>query len=230
MRKIKFFPDPIIEYDFKNVYRPSDDTYLVVDYFKYHLNSDFFDGIPLESIRNILDMGTGTGYIALSLQIMKTAIPKFNPNIYASDILEESIKLSKHNEKLNNFENQIHFIHSDLFDSFPKPLKHCFNIIIFNPPYLPSIKLEKKEFDSSIDYSWDGGSEGFEVFLNFLDQAKEFLKLNSKSYLYYLCSSRTNLKKLYHLIKNKGYKNKILEKRHVFMEDIFLNKLEFVSS
>ena len=102
MIKIKVFPDPIIDYDFENIYRPSDDTYLIVDYFKHHLDNDFFDGIPLDKIRYILDMGTGTGYIALSLQIMKSIIPKFNPKVFASDILEEAIILSKHNEGLNN--------------------------------------------------------------------------------------------------------------------------------
>ena len=34
MINIKIFPDPIIDYDFENVYRPADDTYLVIDYFK----------------------------------------------------------------------------------------------------------------------------------------------------------------------------------------------------
>ena len=52
MRNIKFFPDPIIEYDFENVYRPSDDTYLVVDYLKFHVDNDYFDGMPFEKVNN----------------------------------------------------------------------------------------------------------------------------------------------------------------------------------
>lgn len=230
MSRINFFPDPIIEYNFENVYRPSDDTYLVVDYLKYHLDYDYFDGIPLEKIDNVLDMGTGTGYIALSLSIMKQTIPKFRTKIYASDISKEAIILSKSNEKLNNFHGKIQFIHSDLFQSFPNHLKHEFNIIIFNPPYLPSIKSRKHKNDKkSIDYSWDGGEQGFEVFLRFLDQAAEFLSTDATSCIYYVCSSRTNLKKLYSLIESKGYQNKILEKRHVFLEDIYLNKLHVIS-
>ena len=227
MSKIKIFPDPIIDYDFENVYRPADDTYLIVDYFKFHLDSEFFDGIPLETIRNILDMGTGTGYIALSLQIMKATIPKFNPNIYASDILEEAINLSKHNEKLNNFKSKITFINSDLFNSFPITLKNSFDVIIFNPPYLPSLNMMQKDVNKkNIDYSWNGGELGFESFLRFLSEAKLYLNFNSNSRIYYVCSSKINLNLLNDLISQKGYERTYLNKIHIFLEDIYLYRLE----
>ncbi len=227
MIKIKIFPDPIIDYDFENVYRPADDTYLVVDYFKYYLDNDFFDGVPLENIRNVLDMGTGTGYIALSLQIMKAIILKFNPKVYASDILEEAIVLSKHNERLNNCETDIEFIKSDLFKSFPTTLKHLFDVIIFNPPYLPSSNIiQKNKIKKKIDYSWDGGELGFETFLRFLDEAKIFLNLNSNSRIYYVSSSRIDLNLLNELISKKGYERTYLNKIHIFLEDIYLNRLE----
>ena len=172
-------------------------------------------------------MGTGVGYIALSFQIIKNIIPKFKPKIYASDILEEAIKISKHNEKLNNFENEIEFIISDLFKSFPVNLKQSFDVIIFNPPYLPSFNFKSESINSSKeDLSWDGGHYGYEIFVNFLDQAKDYLSLKKNSRIYYICSSRTDLKKLYTKIKSKGFKNKILEKRHIFLEDIFINRLE----
>jgi release factor glutamine methyltransferase len=172
-------------------------------------------------------MGTGTGYIALSLQIMKTIIPKFNPKIFASDILEEAILLSKDNERLNNFEEEIEFIHSDLFNSFPNTLKHSFDVIIFNPPYLPSSNtIYKDNSKKKIDYSWDGGELGIEIFLQFLDEAKNFLKLNSNSRIYYVSSSRVNLELLHELISEKGYKRVYLNKIHIFLEDIYLDRLE----
>lgn len=216
-----------MDYDFENVYSPSDDTYLVVDYFKYHIDFEFFDGIPLENIKKILDMGTGVGYIAIALQIIKQKIPKFKPQIYASDILSEAIKLAKKNERINNFHNEIHFINSDLFKSFPNQLKNEFDVIIFNPPYLPSFEFKRTtDKITKKDLSWDGGFNGFEIFLRFLKNSKDYIKLITSSRIYYVISSRTDLKKIYSLIKNNGFKNTILEKRHIFMEDIFLNRLE----
>ena len=225
MIKIKTLPDPIINYDLENVYTPSEDTYLIIDYFKRNIDYDYFDGMNIREVKKILDLGTGTGILAVIFQLIKKINPNFNPEIYASDILEEVIKCAKLNEKLNNFENEIKFIQSDLLKSFPETLKHSFDIIVFNPPYLPSSKLiDNKEIKTNIDYSWNGGKKGIEVFLRFLDEVKVFLK--KKFHIYYISSSRTNLQELNKFILQKGFKNKILNKKHLFFEDIILNRLE----
>jgi methylase of polypeptide subunit release factors len=182
------FPDPIIECDFDNVYFPSDDTYLILDYFKSHIDSAYFDGIKISKIENILDLGTGTGVIAILFQLIKMKCPNFHPKIYASDILEEAIKCAELNQKLNGINHRLIFLHSNLFNSFPKNLKNTFNIIIFNPPYLPSSQLIKAEKKKNIDYSWNGGIEGFEVLINCLKGAISFLffKFEQKAlYLFY---------------------------------------------
>lgn len=226
MINIKTIPDPLINFVFECVYKPSDDSYLIIDYFKKNVNLHNFDGINISDIHNILDLGTGTGIIALLIQIIKANNPNFNPKIYASDILKEAIETAKINEKLNNFEGEIIFIQSNLFESFLDYHKKSFDIIVFNPPYLPSSDLIEKN-KSSVDYSWNGGVNGYNIFLDFLDQAKSFLK-NKDGYIYYISSSRTNLKKLDEYIEQRGFKNKILDKKHVFFEDIVLNRLQII--
>jgi HemK-related putative methylase len=224
--KIISFPDPIIQFDFENVYPPSDDTYLLIDYFQESVNEKYFDGLNIEDIKNILDLGTGTGIIAIFFQLIKQQFTNFNPQIYTSDILEEALNCAKLNEKLNGINKKITFINSDLFKSFPLELKNAFEIIIFNPPYLPSIKsLNVKEKQLNIDYSWNGGKKGYEVFTHFIEQARNFLNFQHKCYLYFISSSRTNLKDFYDIIKQKGFENKILNKKHIFFEDIILNRL-----
>ena len=42
MKIINFFPDPVIPYTFKDVYPPSDDTYLIIDYLKKNEFSKLF--------------------------------------------------------------------------------------------------------------------------------------------------------------------------------------------
>jgi len=221
-------PEPIINCDYKNVYTPSDDTYLLIDYFKRNIDENNFDGINISEIENILDLGTGTGIIAILFQLIKVQYPNFNPKIYASDILKEAIKCAKINEEANKINKAITFLHSDLFKSFPESLKHSFNIIVFNPPYLPSSKLINKNYEKNIiDYSWDGGLKGYETLINFLKKAKLFLNLKKDHSIYCITSSRTDLLELNNKIKNLNYKNKIVEKRHIFFEDIFLNKLQY---
>ena len=222
---MKFIPDPLIECDFENVYYPSDDTFLLIDYFKNNINENYFDGINVDDIDYILDIGTGTGIIAINFQIFKGKSNNFHPKIVASDIFEDSIVCAKKNEVLNNFHNEILFLQSDLFESFPNSLKSSFNIIVFNPPYLPSSPLitDKKK----IDHSWDGGGlKGYETLIEFIKQVRSFLNLQKPHYIYYISSSRTNLEELNKNLDELKFKNEIVGKKHIFFEDILINRLK----
>jgi release factor glutamine methyltransferase len=184
--------------------------------------------MDMKKIKNVLDMGTGTGIIAIFLQMLKVQHPLFNPLIYASDILEEALECAKNNEKYNNFNEIISFIRSNLFESFPKSFKHSFNIIVFNPPYLPSSELvEQNEKKAPIDRSWNGGVKGYEIFSRFLEEVKDFMVPNDCA-IYYISSSRVDLEKLSKVIDKNGFSNQVLNKKHLFFEDIILNKLTLV--
>ncbi len=219
--------DLVIICDYTNVYSPSDDTYLILDYFKEKIDESYFDGLEHSKIDKILDLGTGTGIIALFFQSIKMLYPAFKPEIYASDILVESIACATQNERANKFEGQIKFIRSDLFGAFPLSLRRSFNIIVFNPPYLPSLKQVKEGVNKkNIDYSWDGGKKGFETLIRFLDEVKEYLSPKNKAFIYYISSSQTDLNELEKIIQEKGYIRETLKKIHIFFEDIILNRLE----
>ncbi|MHA2182211.1 MAG: HemK2/MTQ2 family protein methyltransferase [Promethearchaeota archaeon] len=218
-----YIPDPLIEGDIENVYFPSEDTYLLIDYFKKNINDSFFDGIDVNKIDNILDLGTGTGIIAIFLQYIKSRSKTFNPRIFASDILDEAIVCAKNNEVLNNFQNEIVFLQSDLFKAFPNYLKSSINIIIFNPPYLPSSALiNENKNKKKIDFSWDGGIRGYETIIDFFKEVRDFLNVNH--YIYYISSNRIDLNELDKCIHDFGFKNEKISRRHLFFEDIFLNR------
>jgi release factor glutamine methyltransferase len=227
VKNIKSFSDPIIPYTFNGVYPPSDDTYLILDYFKKNVNENFFDELPITTIRKILDMGTGTGIIALFLQEIKKYLSKFTTKIFASDISDAAIRCATLNERSNNYKDNITFIKSNLFRKFPPSLQHSFDIIIFNPPYLPSIsRKENNLIRRRSDSNWDGGERGFEVFIEFINQVKDFLNTKQKFYIYYISSSSTDLSQLNDELETRGFQNRILNTSHVFFEDIILNRLE----
>jgi len=227
VKNINSFPDPIIPYTLKGVYPPSDDTYLIINYFKKEVNKNLFDGLPINTIKKILDMGTGTGIIALFFQEIKKYFSKFTPKIYASDISDVAIRCATLNERTNNYKDNIIFIKSDLFRKFPQNLQHSFDIIVFNPPYLPSISYNEKDITRSrSDSNWDGGVRGFEVFLEFLRYVKEFLNSEQKYYIYYISSSSADISQLNEELEILGFRNSILNKKHIFFEDIILNRLE----
>jgi len=88
---------------------------------------------------NILDIGTGSGCIAIS--IAKNAP---NAKIFALDISSKALEIAKENAKLNGV--RIQFIEANILD-FPKS-NEKFDIIISNPPYVR--ELEKKQMQKNV--------------------------------------------------------------------------------
>lgn len=88
---------------------------------------------------NILDIGTGSGCIAVTLA-------KFLPKakIYAIDISEEALKTAKKNALSNAVE--IAFIQKNILEA--KSLPEKFDVIVSNPPYVRN--LEKKEIQNNV--------------------------------------------------------------------------------
>lgn len=75
----------------------------------------------------ILDIGTGTGALALAL---KAALP--DAQVWATDISAEALALARENAEVNGLEVQ--FRHGSLFAGLSGP----FDLIVSNPPYLPA--------------------------------------------------------------------------------------------
>jgi release factor glutamine methyltransferase len=80
----------------------------------------------------ILDLGTGSGAIAISL-----ATELEGATIWASDISTSALDIAGINSEKHDVKSRIHFIQGDLFEPFAgKPAR--FDIIVSNPPYIAS--------------------------------------------------------------------------------------------
>ena len=102
----------------ENVLIPRFETEQLVEKTIYYINKIFNSKV------NILDIGTGSGCIAITLK------KEINCNVSAVDISKNALKVAKENAKINNID--INFIESDLFTNvFDK-----YDVIISNPPYI----------------------------------------------------------------------------------------------
>ncbi len=148
-----------------------------------------------------------------------------NAKIYASDVLSEAIEIARQNAIKNNLQNDIEFIQSNLFDEFSPLLRNKFEIILFNPPYLPYEPYIKEKNKKKIDYSWEGGKKGIETFEKFLNQLKDFIRESGSVFIYFTFSSNSPLELLYSKIEARGFQIKIIKKVHIFFEDIILHRI-----
>lgn len=88
----------------------------------------------------ILDVGTGSGCIAISL---KKNIP--NAKVFALDISEKALELAQENARHN--QTEIHFLHRDILNNTLEDVSQ-FDIIVSNPPYIRD--LEKKMMQANV--------------------------------------------------------------------------------
>lgn len=169
-------------------YEPREDSFLIKKHVKDFCTSDFF----------VLDVGTGSGILALEAA-------KYAKKVIAIDIDQDVIdKLKKEQDPSSS----ISFIQSDLFSNINP--KDKFDLIIFNPPYIPTKKNEFKYQDL------DGGKNGTEIIERFLKEAKEFLKKDGKILL--LTSSlNKNIEKFF---KKYAYTHQLLDREKFSFEEL----------
>lgn len=103
----------------KNVLIPRFETEELVDRLIKYINNYFKEDI------NILDIGTGSGCIAITL---KSKLKK--SDVTASDISDKALKVAKENAKKNNAD--VNFVKSDVFEN----IEGNYDVIVSNPPYI----------------------------------------------------------------------------------------------
>jgi release factor glutamine methyltransferase len=83
----------------------------------------------------VLELGTGSGALIISLASQKQGI-----DYYASDISKKALAVARQNAAMHGV-NGIHFFAGNWMDPLPAE-KRCFDVIVSNPPYIPSRQIE----------------------------------------------------------------------------------------
>ena len=126
--------------------------------------------------KNILDLCTGSGAIAISLA-------KYidESKIIGVDISQEALKIAKKNAISNEVEGKVSWIKSDLFQDV-KPQK--FDIIVSNPPYIKKdiISTLERQVQKEPKIALDGGYDGLDFYRKIIKKSYQYLK-----YKGYLC-------------------------------------------
>ncbi len=142
----------------------------------------------------ILDIGTGSGCIAISL-----AKEFKNASIIATDISQEALDVAAKNSKIHNCDNQIQLKLIDF-----KSLNFKFDLIVSNPPYLTKEQFnntdpEVKNFEPRL--ALVGGDDGLEFYREYSNSLENLM--NKKAY--FVCEIGVNQREdCEEIFKNSG--------------------------
>ena len=121
----------------------------------------------------VVDVGTGTGAIVLSLakELKGEAV------FLGTDVSEDAIALAKENAARCGLADRVKFAVMDGLDDFDEP--QCVDVIVSNPPYVESAVCETldprvKDFEPRL--ALDGGASGLDFYERYLSDAVNLLK------------------------------------------------------
>ena len=110
----------------------------------------------------VLDMGTGTSSI-IGLTLWKQC----GCYVVCSDINPEIVSMAQENVEFNQAPIQVK--HSNLFEN----IEEDFDVVVFNPPYVPTKKGTMSNLSKQFQSQWDGGEDGSVIVKQFLDELQQ---------------------------------------------------------
>jgi len=180
-----------------DVYDPAEDSFLLLE------------TLEVNSSDALLEIGTGCGLIAL-------VCASYGSHVICTDINPFAVQLTRYNIEHNRIllKGPVEVRRGDLFSILQKNEK--FDVIIFNPPYLPTSKKEK--VGGWFDIATNGGRDGLKVTKRFIHGLHSHLLTNGRAY--FIFSSLSNRKNLETYLKNEGFSFEIHARRFFEGEEL----------
>jgi release factor glutamine methyltransferase len=150
-------------------------------------------GAPNIGEKVALDLGTGTGCIAIAIAAKcPTAL------VHAVDLSDDALALARENAVNHNLSERIMFHAGDAFAALPPGLS--FDLIVSNPPYvaaeeIATLEPEVREFDPRL--ALDGGADGLNFYRRIAVEAPAFLKPHGKLMLEFGDGQEARVEKIF---------------------------------
>jgi len=178
-----------------SVYEPAEDTFLLADNLDAH---------PDE---HVLELGTGCGLLAI-------LAAKTGAKVTATDPNPAALECARANAMAHGVIDRIDFRLGGLFEPV---VDKCFDLVIFNPPYLP-VRPEEA-LDGVLDRAWEAGSDGRAIIDPFLDELSNHLMKGGRAL--FVQSSLSDIAKTINVLQTHGFRVEVTNRKLSF-EEIFL--------
>lgn len=186
------------EINLDEIYQPAEDTLLLL---KAALDEATSKDAAIE---------IGCGRALISREIA----PRVK-SILSTDINPHAVSLAK--------EFGLEAVRADLF----RGITAKFDLVIFNPPYLPTIDMENIEEDiieGWLNFALDGGTTGREIINRFIGDLESHLSPKGRALL--LISSLTGLDEVMVKAKSEGLEVEVVASDRYFFERLYVIKLK----
>lgn len=153
----------------KDVLVPRPETEVLVE-IALRRTAELSRGSPLR----ILDLGTGSGAIAVALASELPAA-----EIFATDISPEALAVARLNAATNGVSTRVRFFQGDLFAAINHGIDREFDLIVSNPPYVCRGELSKLEPEVSCwepHAALDGGHDGLDFYRRIAEDGPRYLR------------------------------------------------------
>jgi release factor glutamine methyltransferase len=135
-------------------------------------------------------------------------------SVVSADINPYAVECTAFNAKLNHIANKVDARLSDLFEAFP--MNEKFDIIIFNPPYLPmDVRMRSTEW---VEKAWFGGVTGRTVIDTFLQSVDDYLANEGR--VLFIQSSLSKPEESLKKLDEMEYEAEIIAEKALFFEKL----------
>ncbi|MFQ6064499.1 MAG: 16S rRNA (adenine(1518)-N(6)/adenine(1519)-N(6))-dimethyltransferase RsmA [Candidatus Bathyarchaeia archaeon] len=196
----KIFCDNCVFLVSHDVYKPAEDTFLLAE------------NLVVGEGEVVLDMGTGCGILGI-------LAAKKGAKVVAVDVNPYAVECARTNAKLNHVEGKVEIRLGNLYE--PLKEKEKFDVVIFNPPYLPSKAGNQKSW---IERAWSGRPTGRYIIDNFIFEVSNHVKEGGRILL--VQSSLSNIDETVRKLREVGFRVGIIAERKVAFERIVLVEAE----
>ncbi|KAJ7494777.1 S-adenosyl-L-methionine-dependent methyltransferase [Mycena galericulata] len=199
--------------DYEHVYEPAEDTFILLDALEQ-------DAEELKSMgpRISLEIGSGSGCVSSFLG----SITGPSTVLYlCTDINPHACKCSLATGRQNKV--PLELVNASLAHPFLARLHKSVDIILFNPPYVPTIHGEAfgAQNDRDIGGSWAGGQDGMQITDRFFPQVDELLSPRGRFYL--VAVSQNNVPDIQRRMEeNYALESKVVLQRRAGREHLFV--------
>jgi release factor glutamine methyltransferase len=197
--------------DFQDVYEPAEDTYLLMDAIE--------DDLPMLRLLKpslCVEVGSGSGVVASAVcKALGTVM------CFTTDINPAACSATKSTAEQHGVSSRLNTVCADLLEPMIHQLHGKVDVLIFNPPYVPTVSEEITS--SKIARAWAGGNKGREVVDRLLPHVSSLLAAQGVFYL--LLLQENNPEEVKELMARQNLLAKIIKSRRAGRESLMVMRI-----